>query len=452
MRKLRDTQSTLDFNPIHEKTQLVVDLLYELFDELGIETLNMVKTDLTYRLKNPETGAPGMTAEQVLRMALLKQMYGLSYRDLRDRVEDSILLRRFAGYEFMMVPSHSTLQANIRRIEMDTWEKINTDLMKVARKKNIDTGEKVRIDTTGVETNIKCPTDASLLEDSVRVLTRLMKKARKLYPCADFPLHDRTRVSKKLLFAINNGNAKSRPKDYRKLLGYAEEVVGYAKAAIAVLRALVVDEDDVPKKRALTKEIVKFKNLLVRVIKQTRDRVQKGKSVSAQQKVVSLFEQHTDILEKGQRNTEFGHKVNLVIGSGALIHDIQILDGNPADSDIFIDSLESYRSKFNQIPKVVATDKGFGSGDNARRATKLGVEQLTFSRRKLSPEAQELVVSGRTEKVLMRFRAGAEGIISAVKRGVKLARCTWHGWDGFCSYVWSAIIAHNLKMMVVALK
>lgn len=451
MRKLRDTQSTLDFNPIHEKTHLVVGILHELLDELGLKILSKVEIDLTYRLKNPETGAPGMTAEQVLRMTLLKQMYGLSYRALRDRVEDSILLRRFAGYEFTLVPSHSTLQENIRRIEMETWEEINTALMKVARKRNIDTGEKVRIDTTGVETNIKRPTDASLLEDGVRVLTRQLKKAMKQFPGVVFPLHNRTRVCKKLLFAISNGDATSRPGDYRRLIGYAEEVVGYARAAITALKALTVDEEDVLKKRALTEEISNLKTLLTRVIKQTRDRTQKGKKVPAEQKVVSLFEEHTDILEKGKRETVFGHKVNLIIGSGALIHDMQILEGNPADSDIFMDSLISYRSKFRQVPKVVATDKGFGSGDNARRARKLGVEALTFSRRKLAPENEALVVSGRTEKLLMKFRAGAEGIISAAKRGVKLARCTWHGWDGFCSYAWSAIIAHNLKMMVAAL-
>jgi transposase, IS5 family len=81
----------------------------------------------------------------------------------------------------------------------------------------------------------------------------------------------------------------------------------------------------------------------------------------------------------------------------------------------------------------------------------MGVEELTFSRRRLGKDAADLVTGGAREKALMRFRAGAEGVISAAKRGVDLARCTWRGWDGFRAYVWSAVVAHNVKMMVTAL-
>jgi len=339
MRMLKDLQAKLDFNPIHQKTSATIDLLEELFNDLGDPILNKVSIDLTYRLKDTNTGAPGMTAAQVLRMALIKQMHCLSYRALRERVEDSILLRRFAGYEFRLVPSTSTLHENIRRIESETWEQLNTALMQIARSREIDTGDKIRIDTTSVETNIKHPTDASLLEDGVRILTRLSQKAMKVFPKVEFAFHDRTKVSKKLLFSINNGDSKSRPKDYQKMIRYAKEVLGFVRGVISALRSLSVDEDDRLKKSKLIEEIVEHKDLLVRIIKQADDRTQKGKKVSSEEKVVSLHEGHTNIIEKGGRETVFGHKVNLVIGSGALIHDMQVLDGNPADSEIFKESL-----------------------------------------------------------------------------------------------------------------
>lgn len=451
MRKLRNLQTLLDFNPIHAKTEKTVALLDELLTELGTKILQKVEADLTYRLKNPYTGAEGMSAEQVLRMALIKQMYGLSYRALMIRVEDSILLRRFAGYEFTLVPSHATLHENISRIEADTWEKINTALNKLATKRNLDDGKKVRIDTTGVETDIHHPTDASLLHDGIRVLCREMKKVLKRFPEIRFPYHDRTRASKKLYTKISLGKEQDRAGHYRRLVAYGEEVLGLTSGAVGALQSLPVAEDDEPVRKAFQENLVHVGDLLKRVIRQTRQRVFKGEKVDAQDKIVSIFEDHTDILQKGNRETIFGHKICLTIGAGTLIRDCQILEGNPMDASVFEDSLASYRSKYRQIPEAVATDKGFGSGENARIATELGVKELTFSQRKLSADAEELVAHGHMEKILMKFRAGAEAIISAAKRGVNLARCTWRGWEGFCAYVWSAIVSHNLKMTVAAL-
>ena len=117
-----------------------------------------------------------------------------------------------------------------------------------------------------------------------------------------------------------------------------------------------------------------------------------------------------------------------------------------------MDALEGYKKKFRRVPKAVATDKGYGSLGNAQKAKALGVRDLTFSRKHLAEGGDELVAHGLVEKMLLRFRAGAEAIISAAKRGVNLSRCLWHGWEGFCSYVWSSIAAHNLKMMVAALR
>ena len=134
MRELGSDQMNLDFSPIGKKTKQTVDLMDEVIRSLGTKVLEHVDASLVQDVENPDTGRRGMSADQVLRMALIKQMYTLSYRDLQARVEDSILLRRFAGYEFTWVPSPSALQANIKAIDADTWEEINTALVKVAVK------------------------------------------------------------------------------------------------------------------------------------------------------------------------------------------------------------------------------------------------------------------------------------------------------------------------------
>lgn len=454
MREIRSDQMTLDFNPVSKKTTQTVELMDEVLRSLGTKVLAHVEACLIQDVENPDTGRRGMSADQVLRMALIKQMYSLSYRDLQARVEDSILLRRFAGYEFSWVPSSSALQANIKSIDGDTWEAVNTALVKVAMKHGIDSGEKVRIDTTSVETLIHHPTDSSLLWDGVRVLTRLLLGVRDRFPPVSFPFHNRTRVCKRLYIEICNAKSeKAAQASYRRLLGYTQEVLQFALGAARALRAAVREEqvDDL-EAGIWAGKLDHYIDLVRKVIDQTRRRVLRGEKVSAEEKIVSIFEEHTDILEKGGRETEFGHKICLTIGDSSLILDCQILDGNPADSAIFIDSLEDFRRKYRRIPPGVATDKGFGSSDNAKAAREMGVESLTFSKRPLAEEAQGLLASGLTERMLIRFRAGAEAVISAAKRGVNLARCLWRGWDGFCAYVWSAITAHNLKMIVASLR
>lgn len=453
MREIRSEQTLFDFNPVSKKTQQVVDLMDEVIGALGRKVLTHVAACLTQDVANPDTGRRGMSADQVLRMALIKQMYSLSYRDLQMRVEDSILLRRFAGYEFIPVPSPSALQANIKSVDAETWSQINTALVKVAMKRGIDTGEKVRIDTTGVETLIHRPTDSSLLWDGVRVLTRLMEESRKRFPAITFPFHKRTRICKHLAIQIANAKATAAAaKPYRRLVAYAEEVVGYATGAKTSLHAAMARDKTLLEPGIWAAHLDHYLTLVRQVIDQTKRRVFDGESVPAKDKIVSIFEEHTDILVKGGRETEYGHKVCLTIGDSTLILDCQILEGNPADAAIFLDSLDSFRGRYRKTPSDVATDKGFGSAENALAAMERGVKSLTFSKRPLAAAAQGLLASGTTERMLMRFRAGAEAVISAAKRGVNLTRCLWRGWEGFCAYVWSAITAHNLKMIVAALQ
>ena len=124
-------------------------------------------------------GADGMSAEQVLRSAIVKTLYNFSYKDLAFHLVDSQSLSWFCrigiadkGFK------KSALNKNIKTISAATWQMINTDLLGYAKDKKIEKGRKVRIDCTCVESNIHKPTDSSLLWDAVRVLTRLMEQCR----------------------------------------------------------------------------------------------------------------------------------------------------------------------------------------------------------------------------------------------------------------------------------
>lgn len=316
MRSLKDFSLSLFSTPaISCKTTDLAGALQRIVDNVPDSVLNAIAADLEENLKKPEVGSHGMSARQVLCMALIKQMEGHSYRDLPLRVEDSVCLRKFAGYEFNMVPQKSALQANISAIREQTWQLINDAIVRFGMKQQIDSPEKIRIDTTNTQTDIHLPTDASLLYDAVRVIACSCERIRMRWGIA-FEFHNRTRACKKLSFRIGNAkSAEQKTKLYGKLVALAEETLTYGTQAWKALRACVFKKiTEQALARRYAEELENVCDLLRRVIDQTDRRVFKGESVPAEEKVVSIFEPHTDILEKGKRQTEFGHKVCLTMG------------------------------------------------------------------------------------------------------------------------------------------
>lgn len=179
---------------------------------------------------------------------------------------------------------------------------------------------------------------------------------------------------------------------------------------------------------------------------QSRRRVLLGEDVPAQEKVLSIFEPHTDILKKGQREIVYGHRVLFTGGKSNLILDSVTERGNPADAARFIPALDRQKEPYGHLPEQVATDAGFASKPNARKALARGVKDLVF----VAPQhksLRELIKETRAYKQLRKWRAGIEGIISAGKRAFGLDRCTWSGFQSFKAYVQLAVPAFNLQTL-----
>jgi IS5 family transposase len=182
------------------------------------------------------------------------------------------------------------------------------------------------------------------------------------------------------------------------------------------------------------------------VIEQTERRVNGGEIVPAQEKVVSLFEPHTDIIVKDRRETLYGHKITLNGGVSGLVLDCVIHVGNPADSTLSTTMLERQTALYGRPPRQAALDGGFTSKANLREAKALGVVDLCFAKKR-GLKVPEMVKSTWVYRKLRDFRAGIEGVISFLKRAFGLDRCPWRGESSFGSYVWSGIVAANLLML-----
>ena len=402
--------------------------------------LDLVYADLT-RMARKDTGREGMTAEQVLRCVALKQYRNLSYEELAFHLEDSKSFRAFARLEMGQYPSSSSLQENIKPLSEETWEAIHICLMQYAVESGIETGRKVRIDSTVVESNIHDPSDSTLLWDGIRVITRWLEEGHALAPRPDYRYCDHCRVVKKrLMVVLNAKKAEDRVSAYRDMTHYAGKVVGYAKAAILALQAYQASGlGDLLAAMNLAAQLKRAVGLLEKVISQTERRVFRNEKVPVSEKVVSFFEDHTDIIVKKRRDTQFGHKIFLTGGKSNLILDCLIAKGNPADSDQYIPMLERHKKTFS-------ADGGFASKDNLTDAKELGVKDVAFAKKR----GLSVIYMARSiwvYKKLRNFRAGIEANISTLKRAFGLDRCTWKGWEGFKQYVWSSIFAYNLQVI-----
>jgi len=179
-----------------------------------------------------------MTAEQVLRAALIKQMYDYTYRDLAFYFADSESIRRFMGLGLTgRTFKHAALQDNISKIRPSTWKAINRVLLDWAKDKKMEKGRQVRIDCTVVEANIHPPSDSRLLYDCVRVLVRLLEQGREQWDGIAVQNHNR-RAKRRMMSILNAKNQKARTAAYRDLLKVARKMVGYAERTLDRLESL----------------------------------------------------------------------------------------------------------------------------------------------------------------------------------------------------------------------
>ena len=356
-----------------------------------------------------DTGANGMTVEQIVRAAIIKQMEGFSYEKLAFHLIDSKAYRTFCMFDLGEHYAKTTLNGNIKKITAATWEKINSILLRYAQDTGIEKGRTVRIDCTVVESNIHAPYDSELLWDSVRVLTRALNLAQDELHGLRFTFMDHSRSSKRRRLEIMNAkNAKQRKRSYKTLIRMAANTVGYAESAQKALQTYQPDTlADIGLVNELREELAHYLPLVRQIICQTTRRVIHGESVPAPEKLVSLFEPHTDIIIKDRRDTYFGHKICLTGGASNLILDCTVLEGNPADSTLTDTMLERQEKIYNCPPAKVALDGGFASRVNLKAAKERGIKDVCFSKGRGLTE-EDMCRSAYVYKVLKKFRAGIE--------------------------------------------
>lgn len=437
MRETRHAQTSIFEHYSNHEYGVRLRKLSEVLDRQP-EMLNLVAADLIDASVSA-VGRTGLSAESVLRCLVLKQQLGCSYEQLAFHLSDSVTYRTFTRLPAQLSPSRSCLQSTIRRITPETLEQAHQVLTRNLMREGVLSMDKLRIDSTVVASHIAPPSDSQLLNDGVRVISRLLAKSN-----ADTGLKirftDKRKASKSLAFRIFNAKKAAKDELYPDLLKIARLVV---KQADRGQRQVLEGGDGSAAQQKWLEALAHYRELMSRVIEQTQRRVIQGEQVPSSDKLVSLFEPHTDIIVKGFRDVQYGHKINLSSETGGFITALTIEEGNPGDKTLFVPVLDFHRSVLGKLPRAVVADGGYASQANVAAGRAMGVKQVVFHK----PAGVSLTAMGvksKTFNALRHFRAGVEGNISELKRAFGAAKAKWKGHDGFKAFVWASALSYNL--------
>jgi len=452
------------YDPVNLFLELIPELRLEMEPPLQAldrlldddEIFLRIKADLSKRHPNSERlGRRSTPVEVILRMLVVRRLYDWSFEATERNVSDSLLLRQFCRLYLESAPDDTTLIRWAKLIGPETLERLNERVVLLAFERKVTRGRKLRTDATVVETNICHPTDSGLLNDGVRVLGRLMGRAKQILSASGEVFRNRTRSAKRLGRTIAEGTRRRGEKAKGASKAAYERLIGLAGASLkqaSKVRQMLRSEEAHLGGGRLADEIERIEGLLERVVEQSGRRVLSGESVAAGEKLVSLFEEHTAIIARGKagKKTEFGRKVWLEEVEGGIVSGYRILEGNPSDDKQLQPSLENHLRLFGRPPWLVAADRGVYSSANEQSARSMGVQRVGLPKKGAKNKERQHHERQGWFRRAKRFRVGIEGRISVMKRRGYLGRCREKGEEGFGRWVGWGVLTSNLHAIARA--
>jgi IS5 family transposase len=397
-------------------------------------------------------GRPGTPAEVVIRMLILKHLFDWSYDDLEHEVRANLVYRAFTRIDADDVPDAKTILKIARGLGPDVIEQLHRQVVEVAKRAGVTHGRRFRIDTTVVETNVHYPTDSSLLRDGVRALTRTMHRASAALGDRRGRVRDRRRSIGRRVLIIGRQARSPETRDalvrsYRQLMATTRAVVRDATTMVRRISQRVRTSSPSVTTTLIQarQRLQQMQPLVTRILAQTRARLLGG-DIHVHDKVLSVFEPHTEAIRKGKiaKPTEFGKLVTIQEAEHQIITAYEVHVTRPADITLWTPALDRHIEIFGRAPDVAAADRGFSSAKNEDAALARGVRRVILPRPGRKTPARRAHERQRWFRRGQRWRVGCEGRISVLKRRHGLRRCRYHGADGTARWVGLGVIADNL--------
>jgi len=402
----------------------------------------MLKDDVMMREPASNFGRKDTpSVEQIVRAAIFKEMRNLDYRSLEYAQNDSRICATFIKLDDRNPFSFQMFQNNISRIEPETLHKVLVEINRIAISEGLENVKTIAQDSTVVESNIHYPTNNALVWDCIKTCTSLLSKLKEEISTLDFINY--TKSAKKTFFEIN----VTRKNEDRYDL-FSKQLILFTKVINQTSNAIKKKFTSITA-WAIQDELSRLLILMKKVYSFTHRKEILGESVPNDDKIFSIYELHTDIIVKGKREVQFGHKVNLTTGKSNLVLDCQILRGNPADKTLFFPTIERVIENYDTIPRDSTSDGGYATLLNLESAKNAGITNIVFT--KTVGSMQNIVSSLNMETRLKKWRSAVEAHISNIRRGLDIFGCNWKGWVHFQSKVLLSVLAYNFRVLTRAI-
>ena len=381
-------------------------------------------------------GRPGTPAGIYLRMMYLKFRWGLSYEEVEIEVRERLSWRYFCHLSLTdTVPDATTLIKLNQRLGEERVCDLNKQLVGHLVKHRAIKPRRIRIDSTTLEAHIAYPTDIGILHQAVRTLSRRASSLGQ-------KIVSHVRATKKAL-ARWGASSKAKPKErkaqgkkiLKKVAQLAGDTLAQSRQAFKQLSATVSS----PLKQEFSQTI----ELTAKLVQQTQDKLA-GKPIP--ERIVSFFDPHARAIVKGKldKPVEFGRTLQLVQDDSGVIVHYEIERGNPSDKTKLVALVRKAKKILKQVPRELATDRGYYSADNLSQLNRLGVHRVGIPKIGRLTRTERRHQHSRWFRELQRFRCGIEAGISLLKRRFSLGRVLAKGSPATAVWTGFAIFAFNL--------
>jgi len=361
----------------------------------------------------------------------------MDYRELEYAQVDSRICETFIKLEGRDPFSFQMFQKYISRIKPESLHRVMVEINKIAISEGLEDVKSISQDSTVVKSNIHYPTNNSLVWDCIKTSTRLLAQLKEEIDTLDFI--DYTKSAKKTFYEINvkRGEENRYPLFCKQLILFTKVINQTSNAIKKKSTSLIA--------WAIQEELAKLLVMMQQVYDITYRKEIDGEKVPNEDKLFSIYERHTDIIVKGQREALFGHKVNLAAGRSNLVLDCQVLRGNPSDKSLYQPTIDNIIQNYEIIPRDSACDGGYASLANRNHAQNVGFANIVFN--KVVGSLQNIASSLNMETRLKKWRSAMEAIISNIKRGFNIRTCNWKGWEHFQAKVIWSVLSYNFRVM-----
>ena len=450
-------QVVLDLNCRHELVPVLAGLqqLYRCEDLLQAVPA-LIERDVLGEAAAGQ-GAPGMSYWEILVLAAVRHGCGLDWDALEDLANNHRTLRAILGLgeDSERGFARSTLHENVGQIRTETIRQISRQVVEAGHRLVPEAAERVRTDGWVVETNIHYPTDAHLMLDGlVKILTLIARLARphglRGWRQWQHLLYRARRLHRDLQRAARGKDRQALQAAYEALLEYVRQLQQRAQQTLEQIQQARAQEDPAPADHpaGLLEELTAMLCRTQYACQLAQRRVLEGEKIPNDEKLLSVFEPHTQLYKRGKASEpmQLGRLVVITQDQVGFILQERALAWGQQEAEVAVPILEELQAWLSGRIKVASFDQGFYRPQDWERLLEL-VETVAMKKKGRPRRAEQERRQDLAFQAGRRWHPGIESAIHALEVGNGLDRCPDRGEVHFHRYVALAVLGRNLQVL-----